>query len=109
MREHGTDEDGYLFTRRDGKRVGYDSIVVRFRKAAEAAGLGEMTPHNLRHLYVTALLTNGVPITDVSPMLGHRDIGVTSAVYSHLTETAWDRARAVLDTDCAPAPLRAVS
>ena len=70
----------------------------RFASAATGAGLpGGFTVHQLRHLYASKLLTSGIPITDVSKWLGHRDINVTHQIYSHLVPESWDRAREVLD------------
>jgi len=66
--------------------------------AATKAGLGGMTEHGLRHLFASALLSAGVPITDVSAWLGHRDIRITAAVYSHLMPDAWTRGRQALES-----------
>jgi len=70
----------------------------QFSKARDAAGLpGAFTPHHLRHLYASVLLTNLVPITDVAHFLGHQNINTTFATYGHLVPAASDRAREVLD------------
>jgi integrase len=85
--------DGYLFP------VGtYSGYRPRFHTAAAKAGLPEgFTVHQLRHRFASVLLTNGVPITEVSKWLGHRDFRVTHQAYSHLVPESWDRAREVLD------------
>jgi integrase len=85
--------DGYLFG-----GLTYNSYRHKFRTAAVKAGLpDDFTVHQLRHMYASKLLTNGVPITDVSKWLGHRDINVTHQIYSHLVPESWDRAREVLE------------
>ena len=96
----GTHDDlgGYLFGRHDGQRVGYDSYIARFRASAVKAGLPDLRPHGLRHLYASELLTNGVPMSEVSKFLGHADFGTTHNTYSHLVPDAFDRARRVMDS-----------
>lgn len=39
--------------------------------------------HALRHTYATRLLSSGVPITDVSKVLGHAKVSTTLDIYSH--------------------------
>ncbi|MFI5017732.1 MAG: tyrosine-type recombinase/integrase, partial [Dongiales bacterium] len=56
------------------------------------------TPHSLRHAFVSALLSHGVPITDVATWLGHRNINVTYATYGHLVPDSEDYLRGLLDT-----------
>jgi integrase len=91
VQDHGA--DGYLFP-----GATYSVYRHRFASAAAGAGLpGSFTVHQLRHLYASKLLTSGIPITDVSKWLGHRDINVTHQIYSHLVPESWDRAREVLD------------
>lgn len=94
--EFGTD-NGYLFGH-DGKRVRYNTAYTSFMKAAKLAGFSEeFTPHQLRHLFVSALLNAGVPISDVATWVGHRDINVTHAVYGHLLPDSWTRGRNALE------------
>jgi integrase len=96
---------GWLFTRFGGGRVRYGTYLGRFKTAARMSGLGALlagkdglTPHSLRHLFASVLLSNGVALTDVSRWIGHRDVNVTAQVYAHCLPDAWERARAVLDS-----------
>jgi len=84
---------GYLFP-----DVSYASFGHAFREAAKAAGWASH-PHWLRHTFASVALSNGVPITDVSRWLGHRDINITYKTYGHLVPSAWDDARAALDAE----------
>ena len=95
MEEFGT-HDGYLF---GGTGASYEALIVRFRAAAAKAGLPGLRPHGLRHLYASSLLTNGVPMSEVSKFLGHADFNVTHQTYSHLVPASWDRARDVLQAE----------
>ncbi len=80
----------------------YGTVYERFINAAEKAGIPEgFTPHSLRHAFASAMLSKGVPITDVAHWLGHRDVRVTYRIYGHLVPSAAARAIAVLDEEYA--------
>ena len=73
-----------------------------FNRLARKAGIPEgFTPHSLRHAFVSALLSRGVPITDVAMWLGHRNINVTYATYGHLVPSCLGRAQEVLNAEYA--------
>lgn len=75
----------------------YGTVLAAFQRAAAAAGIAAgFNPHSLRHAYVSALLSRGVPLTDIAPWVGHRDISKLYKVYGHLLPSAQDRAVAVL-------------
>jgi len=76
------------------------TVMDQFRKARDIAGLpDDFVPHWLRHMFASVLLGNGVPITDVSRYLGHKNINITFATYGHLVPAAASRARDVLDAE----------
>jgi|SRR5579859_874230 len=80
--------------------VSHRSYRDWFNRARDAAGLPKsFTPHVLRHIFASVCLANGIPITDVSKWLGHKDINVTFGIYGHLVPASWDRARSVLDAE----------
>jgi integrase len=80
----------------------YDQVYSPFMREAKKIGIPEgFTPHSLRHAFVSALLSHGVPITDVAQWLGHRNINVTFATYGHLVPSAASKARCVLDAEYA--------
>jgi len=47
-------------------------------------GVPALSPHGLRHLSASLLLSHGMPVTAVSARLGHSKVSVTLDVYSHL-------------------------
>ncbi|MEV6527158.1 site-specific integrase [Longispora sp. NPDC051575] len=53
--------------------------------------------HALRHFFAASMLSNGVPITDLSEWLGHSSIEITYEYYGHLTPDAPERGRAAID------------
>ena len=80
----------------------YESVRQRFQAAAKRAEIpAGFRPHSLRHAFASALLSRGVPITDVARWMGHQDIRETYRIYSHFMPEAEDRALAVLDAEYA--------
>jgi integrase len=66
-----------------GKRIG--DLDRSFRRARAAAGLDDITFHDLRRTAGSWLIQADVPIALVGEMLGHRDVRITRRVYAHLT------------------------
>jgi integrase len=64
-----------------------DAAYVRraFRKVIEKAGLfaKEWTPRELRHSFVFLLSDFGIPIEQISRLMGHNGTTVTEKVYRH--------------------------
>ena len=56
-------------------RAGLERII---KQIAERADLGKnITPHVLRHTTATIALNNGMPVEDISKLLGHENIATT--------------------------------
>ncbi|HIT02562.1 MAG TPA: tyrosine-type recombinase/integrase [Candidatus Enterenecus merdae] len=45
----------------------------------------EVTPHQLRHTYITNLLLGGVDVKTVQVLAGHEHAKITLDIYAHLT------------------------
>ncbi len=75
----GWTDTGFVLILPDGMPANPDSITRRFKRDCERAGVRYMTWHGLRHTYATFSLAAGVPIHDVSRILGHSSIAITSA------------------------------
>ena len=54
-----------------GRRVSKDVLRNELTRAAALAGLGQVTPHQLRHTFATALVNSGVSLQALMAMLGH--------------------------------------
>ena len=63
------------------------TVLRRFQRLAEKAGLPRCRFHGLRHAHATGLLEAGVPIEVVSKRLRHADISTTLGLY-HTTKKA---------------------
>ncbi|WP_436790004.1 site-specific integrase [Yinghuangia sp. YIM S10712] len=79
---------GLAFTRDDGRPLRPQTVLNRFRKLSDAAGVPRTTLHDLRHLAATLTISAGVPLTVVSKALRHSTISTTANTYSHLTRPA---------------------
>lgn len=63
-------------------RPSLDVMSTYFRKIVKRAGLTGGI-HTLRHTFASHLIQNGVPIYEVSKLLGHSDVKMTE-IYAHL-------------------------
>ena len=85
----GERTDGPVFLAADGRRVDRHGAGRLVRKVARRARIGKtVTPHTLRHAFITAALDAGVPLRDVQEAASHADPRTT---------IRYDRARGSLD------------
>ena len=85
----GERADGPVFLAADGRRLDRHSAGRIVRKTARRAGIGKaVTPHTLRHAFITAAQDAGVPLRDVQESASHADPRTTMRYY---------RARSSLD------------
>lgn len=100
VKAHGTGVDGYYFRGRNQSLPSQHTVRASFARAAKKASLPpEFTPHDLRHVFASVALSNGIPITDVSRWLGHRSVDTTFRIYSHFVPDAFERGRDILDRE----------
>lgn len=65
--------------------ITYEGVKSGFRRARVAAGMPQVTFHDLRRSCGTMLIQQGVPLHIVSRILGHTSTAVTERVYAHLS------------------------
>jgi integrase len=78
----------------DAPDAGPDERVMRVQecqksmdRAAKAVGMPRITHHDLRHLFATQAIENGVDIPTVARWMGHKDGGALAMrVYGHLRD-----------------------
>ena len=80
---------GPVFLAADGRRLDRHGAGRIVRKVACRAGITKaVTPHTLRHAFITAALDAGIPLRDVQEAASHGDPRTTMR---------YDRARGSLD------------
>ena len=85
----GDRTDGPVFLAADGRRLDRHGAGRIVRRIARRTGIGKsVTPHTLRHAFITAALDAGVPLRDVQEAASHADPRTTMR---------YDRARGSLD------------
>ena len=55
---------------------------IRLARAAVVGGVQNASPHRFRHTFAVRLLSKGVPVEDVSILLGHSSVNTTQQYYS---------------------------
>ena len=76
-----------LFLNHRGNRLTRQGFWLILKSYAQTAGIGDITPHTLRHSFATHDLRRGTNLRDVQQMLGHVSISTTQ-VYRQLADSA---------------------
>jgi len=76
-----------LFLNVRGGRLSRQSGWAILKAAAERAGVGDISPHTLRHSFATHLLRGGADIRVVQELLGHASV-TTTQIYTFVTRDA---------------------
>lgn len=83
------DTDEALFiqhTRKYGTPLSRFMIWKIVRRAGDACGVKNLSPHDFRHYRASQMLQLGAPIEAIQEILGHADIGTTRRVYAHYSK-----------------------
>ena len=76
--------DDFVFCTSEGKRNNRQNLQRRvLTPLLKEAGLPHLTWHHLRHNAGSYLLSENVPITAVSKILGHANPAITMGIYAH--------------------------
>jgi integrase len=74
----------YLFIER-GRRIGKQRVQAAVAKVAREAGIGHVTPHQLRHTLATQAINRGMSLEAIAALLGHRSMRMTM-VYARIAD-----------------------
>lgn len=82
MARHDTNS---LFVNHRGGRLTRQGFWLILKAYAARVGIGQMTPHTLRHSFAVHALRRGLDIKDVQKQLGHVSLSTTQ-VYWHMAQ-----------------------
>jgi integrase len=78
---------GIVFASVVGGPIDAGRVTRALHEVLSKAGIRQQRFHDLRHAYATLQLEAGADLFHVSRALGHANIGTTSDVYAHFTQT----------------------
>ncbi len=87
----------WLFVDEHGEPLTYPVWKKVLRVASSQAKV-DMTSHDLRHFFASALIAGGASVKQVQTVLGHSSAMITLRTYAHLWPGDDDRTRAVIDS-----------
>jgi integrase len=60
-----------------GRRIGPQRVLDSIASTAQAAGIGRVTPHQLRHTLATQAINRGMSLEAIAALLGHKSMRMT--------------------------------
>jgi site-specific recombinase XerD len=84
----------WLFMER-GRRISKQRVQDAVAKVARAAGIGHVTPHQLRHTLATQAINRGMSLQAIAALLGHRSMRMTMVYAKIANRTVADEYFAV--------------
>jgi site-specific recombinase XerD len=86
-----------LIPRENGRPLDRHAVTRYINKAAAAAGLGHIHPHQLRHTLATQAINRGMSLEAIAAMLGHRSLDMTLRYAKIASRTVADEYFAVTE------------
>ena len=84
----GKDNDPRVFTTDDGSPIFPTSPTWWISKFSRKIGVQQISTHSLRHTYASLMISDEVPIVEVSKQLGHARASTTTDYYGHVIAAA---------------------
>lgn len=76
------DDSPYVFHTPSGHPFSRSNVYNGWTRVLKACGLERIRMHDVRHTHATLLLSQGIPLTEVSRRLGHARVSTTLDVYA---------------------------
>lgn len=74
-----------------------DTVKRSWATAKRIAGINDLRFHDLRHTFATRLVQGGLPIAEVSRILGHTSVGTTFR-YANIDDTTFSRVLGIINS-----------
>lgn len=78
-------ENDLLFCTDEGKPLDPDNFTRHFKMLLKKAGLMDIRFHDLRHIFATWALEDGLPVKIVQDIMGHTTSKMLMDIYAHTT------------------------
>ncbi|MFA7468641.1 MAG: site-specific integrase [Desulfotomaculaceae bacterium] len=78
-------ENDLLFCTDEGKPLDPDNFARHFKSLLKKAGLKNIRFHDLRHIFATWALEDGLPVKTVQDIMGHTTSKMLMDIYAHTT------------------------
>jgi integrase len=91
-------DNNLVFCTADGRPLWYRNVYRAWAVAKKRADFpAGVRPYDLRHAYATELLAEGVPLHEVSWLMGHASSNFTADRYAHRVKRRDDAARSAIE------------
>jgi site-specific recombinase XerD len=94
---HVRPDNPLLLPRENGRPLDRHTVTRLINKAAQAAGLPHVHPHQLRHTLATQAINRGMSLEAIAALLGHRSMDMTLRYAKIANRTVADEYFAVTD------------
>lgn len=83
---NNADDSPYVFHTPTGKPFSRSNVYNGWTRVLKACGLEKIRMHDVRHTHATLLLSQGIPLPEVSRRLGHARVSTTLDIYAECVE-----------------------
>ena len=80
--------DDFVCVNELGELIRPSYVTQHFSDLLKKYGLRHIRFHDLRHTFASLLISQNVPLINVSNFLGHSDLATTSNIYAHLDKAS---------------------
>lgn len=96
-RKRRWEDSRFVFVTPVGTPIDPDNLSKHYKALLRASGLRDQRFHDLRHAAATLMIRDGLPVNEVSAVLGHSQTSTTLNVYSHVLPDAHRRVADALE------------